>query len=63
MDLTAFYQACEKLLNAGWKPSEIEQLCEFRDAYEQTRLDQAELDIRRLEFIRWLVFTGRISDW
>ena len=63
MDLTAFYQSCEKLLNAGWKPSEIERLYQFRDKYVQTRLDQADLDIRHLEFIRWLVLTGRLSDF
>lgn len=61
MDLTAFYQACEQLLNAGWKTSEIDRLCHFRDSYVQTRLDQADLDIRHLEFIRWLVLTGRLS--
>lgn len=63
MDLTAFYQACEKLFDAGWRPSEIERLCQFRDTYVQTRLDQADLDLRHLEFIRWLVLTGRLSDW
>ncbi len=63
MDMTAFYKACEKLINAGWKPSEIERLYRFRDNYVQMPLDQAELDIRHLEFIRWLILTGRLSDW
>ncbi len=63
MDLTAFHQACEKLINAGWKPSEIERLYRFRDNYVQTRLDQAELGIQHLEFIRWLVLTGKLTDW
>jgi hypothetical protein len=63
MDITTFYQACEQLLDAGWELTQIERLCQFRDNYVQTRLDQAELDIRHLEFIRWLVLTGRLSDW
>jgi hypothetical protein len=62
MDLTEFYQACEELLQAGWKPSEIERLYRFRDTYVQTHIDQADLDIRHLEFIRWLVSTGRLTD-
>ncbi len=62
MDLTEFYQACEQLLQAGWKPAEIERLCRFRDTYVQTPVDQADLNIRHLEFIRWLVSTGRLTD-
>lgn len=60
MDDKALIQARERLLRAGWKLSEINRLCRFLKAYVQTSLDQADLDIRHLEFIRWLVLTGRL---
>ncbi len=63
MNLTEFYQACQRLLDAGWKLPEIERLYHFRHTYVQTRMDQADLDMRHLEFIRWLVLTGRLTDW
>ena len=44
---------------------ELERLCHFRDRFQQTSLDLPDLtfDIRHLEFIRWLVQTGKLSDW
>jgi hypothetical protein len=47
---------------AGFMQAEIERLCRFRRDYRMSSLDQVELDRRRLEFARWLVTTGRISD-
>ncbi len=61
MSLSEFFQACVPLINAGWKPSEIERLYRFRESFVQTRMDKADLDIRHLEFIRWLVLTGRLA--
>lgn len=62
MNDTTFDQLAEYLLYAGWKRSEIEQLVQFLNNYEQTRMDQADLNIRHLEFIRWLVLTGKLVD-
>ncbi len=64
MDETASKQAWEPLLLAGWKLTEIYWLCRFRDAYEPTPMDQVDLllDMRHLEFIRWSVLTGRLSE-
>ena len=62
MDSTASKQAWEPLLLAGWKLQEIYCLCRFRDAYAPTPMDQVDLHMRHLEFIRWLVLTGRLSD-
>ena len=65
MNLTEFYQACERLLDAGWTIPEIERLCHFRDRFQQTSVDLPDLNlnIRHLEFVRWLVQTGKLSDW
>jgi hypothetical protein len=65
MNLTEFYQACERLLDTGWTIPEIERLCHFRDRFQQTSVDLPDLnlDIRHLEFGRWLVQTGKLSDW
>ena len=61
MNDKALVQGREKLLRAGWTPSEINRLCRFLNAYVQTPMDQADLDIRHLEFIRWLVLNGRLA--
>ncbi|GEM_PF-5975125 len=65
MNLAEFYQACDRLIETGWKLPELERLCHFRDGYMQTSLDlpDSTLDIRHLEFIRWLVQKGKLSDW
>ena len=62
MDDTTFDQLAECLLYAGWERSEIEQLGHFLNTYEQTLMDQTDLNIRHLEFIRWLVLTGKLAD-
>ena len=70
MNDTTLNHLAENLLYAGWNRSEIERLVEFLNNYEQTHLnnyeqtllDQAELNIRHLEFIRWLVLTGKLVD-
>lgn len=64
MNLTEFYQACEKLLDAGWTIAEMKRLCDFRDRFQQTSEDLPDIypDMRHLEFIRWLVQSGRLSD-
>jgi hypothetical protein len=61
MDEATLNAACKRLLSFGWRLAEIEQLLAFRKNYVQTDLDQADLDIRQLEFIRWLVLNGRLE--
>ncbi len=67
MNLSEIYQAITRLLDAGFTVPEIERLSQFRDKFQQTSEDLPDLNlnlnIRRLEFIRWMVQTGRISDW
>ena len=61
MNEVSLKHMCERLLHAGWKRNEIERLRQFLHTYVQTSLDEAELDSRHLEFIRWLVLHGRLS--
>lgn len=52
----------EQLLQKGWTRSEVEQLRRFLSSYVQTCMDRADVDIRHLEFLRWLVLTGRLTS-
>jgi hypothetical protein len=53
----------EQLQWTGWSATGIKRLQLFRSTYAQTALDQPSLDQRRLEFVRWLVLTGKLSEW
>jgi hypothetical protein len=53
----------EQLQWTGWNAAAIKRLTFFRDTYVQTSLDLPSLDEHRLEFARWLVFTGKLTDW
>ena len=61
MDEARVNRICEQLLHAGWRLVEIERLWTFLCSYVQEPMDQAELDIRHLEFIRWLVLMGELG--
>jgi hypothetical protein len=65
MNLKEIYRAVTRLLDTGWTIPEIERLSQFRSRYEQTSEDLPELnlDMRHLEFIRWLIQTGKLLDW
>ena len=67
MNLSEIYQAVTRLLDAGFTIPQIESLSQFRNSFQQASGDLPDpnlyLDPRRLEFIRWMVQTGRISDW
>ncbi len=41
---------------------EVSRLRELRSAYVENVERQNSADYRRLEFVRWLVSTGRLSD-
>ncbi len=65
LNLKEIYRSVSKLLDMEWTISEIKRLSQFRASFEQTSKDLPDLnlDMRHLEFIRWLVQTGRMSDW
>ena len=65
LNLGEIYRYCVRLLDTGWTAPEIERLSQFRHNFQQTSEDLPDfnLDIRQLEFIRWLVQTGKLSDW
>jgi hypothetical protein len=51
------------LLKLGFSVQEIGRLRRLRRAYaKKSEMDQATLDPRRLEFVRWLVKTGKLTD-
>jgi hypothetical protein len=52
----------EQLLLKGWTRFEGERLRRFLGSYVQTCMDQADVDVRHLEFLRWLVLTGRLTS-
>jgi hypothetical protein len=62
MDQSNYKEALEQLRQSGFTPSEIEQLCRLRRDYPQLEFDRISIDLRRLEFVRWLVATGKLTD-
>ena len=64
MNPTELYEMCGRLLDYGWRTWEVERLYDFLLRYKQTRLDLPDLtfDMQKLEFLRYLVQTGRLSD-
>ena len=63
MNPIEIYEVRDRLIDSGWTIWEVERLCRFLIRYKQTSMDLPDLalDIRRLEFLRWLVQTGRLS--
>jgi hypothetical protein len=56
-------QALVMLRKLGFSAQEIDRLIWFRRRYAQkSEMDQASLDLRHLEFVRWLVQTGKLTD-
>ncbi len=62
MNQMNYKEALEMLRRAGFTASEIDRLCRFRRDYAESEMDQTPADLRRLEFVRWLVTTGRLTD-
>lgn len=50
------------LLESGFTRVEIDQLSRLRKNYREKESLQAPEFQRRLEFVRWLVTTGRLTD-
>ena len=56
-------EAYEQLRQAGFAGAEISWLLQLREKYiaEQAKHEEY-LILRRLEFVRWLVQTGRLTE-
>lgn len=50
------------LLEVGFTSAQIENLSQFRRDYLEKEKQQVLVELRRLEFMRWLVATGRLVD-
>lgn len=55
-------ESTENLLEVGFTPVQIERLSEFRRGYVEKEKELMSAEQRRLEFVRWLVNTGRLTD-
>ena len=56
-------EADEMLSNVGFTASEIERLQRLRSEYAEKKMSHmSPEDHRRLEFVRWLVTTGKLTD-
>ena len=51
----------EILRTAGFPETERERLSRFRSA-SKDRIRQPSAEDRRIEFVRWLVATGKLTD-
>ena len=59
---TSSEEGVETLRSAGLIPWEIKRLVCFRRTYRQSEMDLAPLDPAHLQFIRWLVVHGKLTD-
>lgn len=55
-------QTSEVLRRQGFSQEEIDQLSELRQTIWKRQMQQDKIERRRLEFVRWLVVTGRITE-
>jgi hypothetical protein len=54
--------AVEALRLAGFSKATIRRLWALRRKYLKYSRDQVPLDVRRLEFARWLVLHGKLTE-
>ena len=52
----------EILRKGGFADGEVQRLSQLRKDYAEREKRQEAIDRRRLEFVRWLVTNGRLSD-
>lgn len=52
----------EILRKGGFAESEMKRLSQLRKEHNERERQEALADHRRLEFVRWLVSTGKLSD-
>ena len=49
------------LLETGFTEAQVEHLSKFRHDYLEKEQRRSSAELRRLEFLRWLVTTGRLT--
>jgi len=54
--------AFQILRRAGLARKQIARLCRLQHTYQLGKLDQPPVDRHRLQFARWLVTTGRLTE-
>lgn len=52
----------EILRKGGFAENEVSRLTRLRKVYHEREMHRALVANRRLEFIRWLVNTGKLTD-
>src|SRR5579859_1553135 len=57
-----YLEALRVLRRAGFTASESTKLYQLHRSYGTSELDQAPISNTHLEFARWLVQTGRLTD-
>ena len=62
MNPITYQEAFQMLRRAGFAGTQIDRLYQLHRAYRKSELDQPPLDLSRLQFVRWLVATGRLTD-
>jgi hypothetical protein len=63
MNQMDYKDALDMLRRAGFTAKEIDRLSKLRRDRVENMVERAPADQRRLEFIRWLVATGRLTDY
>ncbi len=62
MNQMDYKKALDLLRRAGFTTPEIVRLCRLRQECAAQEMNWTLADLRRLEFVRWLVTTGRLTD-
>ncbi len=62
MESMDYKERLEALRRSGLTTLEINRLIQFRRAYRARELDQTPADLARLQFVRWLVVHGKLTD-
>jgi hypothetical protein len=64
MDRMNYKEELEHLCRAGFTREEIGRLSRFRQMYSRYKQeeDQPHMNLSRLQFIRWLVEHGKLSE-
>jgi hypothetical protein len=63
MNQMDYQDTFDVLRRAGFTAKEIDRLRQQRQDHVGNMVDRVPDDQRRLEFIRWLVMTGRLTDY
>jgi hypothetical protein len=53
----------KSLSEVGFTSIQVERLTKFRKEYVEKAKHQVSAEQRRLEFVRWLVATGRLTEY